>query len=75
MKSKIVILVTNSNKKMITKKRLYKQIESLPEELEIEELIEKLLIIDKIEKRMKGSDNDETISEEELDKEIKGWLN
>lgn len=60
---------------MITKVKLYKQIESFPDELEIEELIEKLLLIDKLEKRIKESENGETISEKELDMEIKGWLN
>ena len=60
---------------MITKERLYKQIESLPDKLDIEDLIERLLLIDKIEKRKIESDNDNTISEEQLDKEIKGWQN
>lgn len=60
---------------MITKEKLYKHIESLPDELEIEELIERLLLIDKIEKRKIESDNDETISEVDLDSEIKQWSN
>ncbi|NNF33384.1 MAG: hypothetical protein HKN68_04710 [Saprospiraceae bacterium] len=59
---------------MITKEKLYKQIESFPDELEIEELIERLLLIDKLEKRKIESDNDDTVSEGELDNEIKGWL-
>ncbi len=58
---------------MITKERLYKQIESLPEKLEIEDLIEKLLFIDKLESRIVESDNNETITEEQLDKEIQTW--
>ena len=58
---------------MITKARLHKQIESLPEKLEVEELIEQLLLIDKIDSRIIESDNNETITEEELDKEIQGW--
>lgn len=58
---------------MITKERLYKQIESLPEKLEIEDLIEKLLLIDKIDSRISDSDAGKTITEEELEKEIKAW--
>ena len=54
---------------------MYTQIESFPDELEIEELIERLLLIDKLEKRKIESDNDDTISEDQLDNEIKGWLN
>lgn len=60
---------------MITKEKLFKQIESFPDKLEIEELIERLLLIDKLEKRTVESNQDETISEADLDKEIKGWLN
>jgi len=48
---------------MITKDPLYKQIDSLPDELNIEELIEKLLLINKIDKRIEASNNDQTITE------------
>ena len=54
---------------------LYKQIESFPDQLNIEELIEKLLLIDKIESRIIESDNDDTLSEKSLDDEIQAWLN
>jgi hypothetical protein len=60
---------------MITKEMLYKQIESFPDQLNIEELIEKLLLIDKIESRIIESDNDNTLSEVSLDDEIKAWSN
>lgn len=46
---------------MITKERLYKQIESLPDKLEVEELIEKLLLIDKIDSRIIESDNPDMV--------------
>ena len=58
---------------MITKERLYKQIESLPDKLEVEELIEKLLLIDKIDIRIAESDKGLTITEEQIDKEILSW--
>lgn len=58
---------------MITQEKLYKHIESMPEKLEIEDLIEKLLFIDKLESRIVESDNNETITEEQLDKEIQTW--
>ncbi|MBP7642519.1 MAG: hypothetical protein KA767_04225 [Saprospiraceae bacterium] len=40
----------------------------------MEDLIEKLYLIDKLEKRKIESSKDLTISEEELDVEIKQWL-
>lgn len=60
---------------MITKERLYKQIESFPDQINIEELIEKLLLIAKIENRIEESDNDDSISDGELETEIKQWQN
>jgi archaellum component FlaD/FlaE len=60
---------------MITKETLYKQIEKFPEELEIEDLIEKLLFINKIESRIALSSEGITISDEAMDKEIEEWFN
>ena len=59
---------------MITKERLIKQINEFPDKLEIDELIEKLLFINKVEERIEQSKNDETISEEELEKEMVEWF-
>ena len=60
---------------MITKEQLYKQIESFPDKVNIEELIDKLLLINKIESRIAESDENKTISEEQLDNEITSWSN
>lgn len=72
--SKTVILI-DKFRFMITKEMLYKQIESLPDQLNIEELIEKLLLIEKIESRIIESDNDDTLSEECLEDQIQTWSN
>ncbi|WP_170124590.1 hypothetical protein [Algoriphagus yeomjeoni] len=53
---------------MITKRKLLKHIQQFPEEMSMEELIEKLLFIEKLEKRIAESDTGEVISEEELKK-------
>ncbi len=58
---------------MITKEQLYKQIETFPDKLNIEDLIDKLLLINKIENRVAESDSDKTISEKQLDQEIEAW--
>ena len=55
---------------MITKTRLKEQIEHFPEEYTIDELIDRLILIEKIERGVKQSDKGEEISEQELDKEI-----
>lgn len=58
----------------ITKERLLKQIETFPDEITIDEVIERLIIIDKLEIRIKESNNDETISEEALKNEMETWF-
>lgn len=60
---------------MISKEQLYKQIESFPEKVNIEELIDRLLLINKIESRITESDENKTISEDQLDNEIASWSN
>ena len=59
---------------MITKTKLKKQIDSFPEEFSIDELIEKLILIEKIETGNNQSINGEVISEEEMENEIKKWF-
>ncbi len=61
---------------MIFKERLKAQIDKFPEEeLSIDELINRLLFIEKLESRITLSENGgETISQEELKNEIDRWL-
>lgn len=59
---------------MLTKTNLKKQIEKLPEEFSIDELVERLILIEKIERGNKQSKQEEVISESELDKEIEKWF-
>lgn len=59
---------------MLTKTKLKSQLEKFPEEFSIDELIDRLILIEKIENGIKQSENGEVISEEDLDKEINKWL-
>ena len=59
---------------MITKTKLKEQIEHFPETFSIDELIDRLILIEKIERGITQSNNGEVISEAELDKEIKKWF-
>ncbi len=59
---------------MISKAKLIEHIEKFPNEILIDELIEKLVFIDKLEKRIQESDKNEVISEEKLKEEIKVWF-
>jgi len=59
---------------MITKEKLKKSISDFPEEFSIEDLIERLILIEKIELGNKQSLNGEVISEDELEEEMTKWF-
>jgi hypothetical protein len=59
---------------MITKTKLKETLDKFPEEFTVDELIDKVILIDKIERSNQESEKGETITEEELDKEIKKWF-
>ena len=58
---------------MLTKAQLKKQLKFLPEEFSIDELIERLILIHKVEKGEEQSKNNNVISETDLNKEIEKW--
>jgi hypothetical protein len=59
---------------MLTKTKLKEQIEKFPEEFTIDELIENLILMEKIETGNRQSENGEVISEAEMENEIKQWF-
>ena len=59
---------------MLTKTRLKEQIEKFPEEFSIDELIEHLLLMEKIETGNRQSENEEVISDAEMENEIEKWF-
>jgi hypothetical protein len=60
---------------MISKEKLKEQIDKFPEdEISIDELIDKLVFIEKLEKRISLSEKGgPTLSEDEIKKEIEKW--
>lgn len=63
-----------NNKLMLTKTKLIEQIEKFPEEFSIDELVERLILIEKVELGLKQSENGEIVSDSDLDKEIEQWF-
>jgi len=59
---------------IITKDKLKKHIDKFPDELEIDDVIERLFFIEKIEKRILESENNEVESEEEVKKQMQEWF-
>ena len=59
---------------MLTKIKLKETIDKFPENFTLDELIDKLILIEKIERGNLQSENDNIITEEDLDKEIDKWF-
>ncbi len=59
---------------MLTKSKLKEQIESFPEEFSIDELVERLILVEKIDRGNQQSEKGEIITDSELDNEIEKWF-
>ncbi|NGZ90916.1 hypothetical protein [Psychroflexus maritimus] len=59
---------------MITNTKLKEQIDSFPEQFLIDDLIERLILVEKIENGKIQSENGEVLSESEFEKEIDKWF-
>lgn len=59
---------------MLTKTTLKQQIDSFPEQFSIDQLVERLILIEKIDNGNKQSENGEIVSESDLNKEIDQWF-
>ena len=59
---------------MLTKEKIKKTIDSLPDNFTIEEVIEELIVIDKIEQGLKDVEEGNVYSTEELRKKLGKWL-
>ena len=55
---------------MITKKQLTLTLEQFPDEFTLEELIDKVILLDKIERGNQQSERNEVLNEEELENEM-----
>ena len=59
---------------MISKSQLKQCIESLPESFTLNELMERLVLISKIDLGNEQSEKGETLSDSEVDEEVKKWF-
>ncbi len=59
---------------MLTKDKLRAQIELFPDEFSIDELVERLIFIQKVERGEKQSLENDVTEHEHLDKEIEKWF-
>ena len=59
---------------MLTKKKLLETLKDFPEKFSAEDLIERIILLQKIEIGLEQSKKKQVVSEEELDKKIKKWF-
>ena len=58
---------------MVTREKVLEAIKNMPQEFSIDDLMDKLLLLNKIETGLDQSKNDETFTTEEAKKMIKEW--
>lgn len=59
---------------MLIKSKVQETIEDFPEKFSMDELFQKLFVIDRIERGLEQVRNNESISEQELDREMEQWF-
>lgn len=58
---------------MMTKEILIEQVDKLPHDFSLDELMERLILVEKINKGISQSKNNEVLTEEELELRISKW--
>jgi hypothetical protein len=59
---------------MLTKAQVFNSIESLPEQFSIDQLIDKLMFIDKVEFGLKQSESGKVNTKEQAKQKLSKWL-
>ena len=60
---------------MLTKEQVIGAINKLPQEFSVEQAIDEIILLEKIETGLSQSKANKVIPDEQLDKELPGWLN
>jgi hypothetical protein len=58
---------------MLTKERLHTTLENLPESFSIDELIDQLIFIEKVEEGLQQSEEGKVVSNEDVQRMINKW--
>jgi hypothetical protein len=59
---------------MLTKEKVIESINNLPNKFTIDDLIERIILLDKIQTGLEQSNNNQVISDDELDEKLSKWL-
>lgn len=67
-------IFTQKNIAMLIKTKVLKAIKQLPDEFSIDEMVDKMILLEKIERGLTQSEKGEVISDEDLELEIAKWF-
>lgn len=59
---------------MLSKTNVIKTITRLPDNFSIDELVDKMILLDKVEKGIRDANSGKVISDEDLDEKMEEWL-
>ena len=59
---------------MLTKEKVRKTIDRLPDNFTVDQVVEELVVLNKIEEGLKDVENGRVFSTEQVKKELKTWL-
>jgi len=59
---------------MLTKEKIISGIQKLPDSVTVDEILDQILLLEKIEKGIDQADNGKVLTEKELDKRLSKWL-
>ncbi|MCB8994448.1 MAG: hypothetical protein H6538_02450 [Bacteroidales bacterium] len=59
---------------MTTKDKIISGIKNLPDSVTIDDILDQIMLIEKIEKGIEQSNNNQIVSDDELDKRLGKWL-
>ncbi len=59
---------------MLTKAKLLESIKQLPDQFSLDQIIDRIILLDKIETGLQQSENGQVTRDEELDKKLPEWL-
>jgi hypothetical protein len=59
---------------MTTKDKIISGIKNLPDSVTIDDILDQIMLVEKIEKGIEQSNNNQVVSDDELDKRLGKWL-
>ncbi|HKJ41217.1 MAG TPA: hypothetical protein VKA27_03945 [Sunxiuqinia sp.] len=59
---------------MLTKNKVIETISKFPDQFSLDELVDRMILIQKVEQGLEESENSQITSDEDLDKEVNSWF-